>query len=109
MTYSDLLISTCTVTRYAPGAIDAYGNPTKAWANHLVGQKCRISYPKGKQIQRGTEVVSVDAMLFMENVDVTVHDRVIVDTITYEILFVADPQDAVGNHHKELSLVRVIA
>ncbi len=108
MSFVTLLINLCTTRRYVPGAADAYGNPAKPWADYLVAQPCRISYPKGKQVQRGTEVVPVEAVLFMEDVDVTEHDRVVVDGITFEILFVATLQDGVGEHHLELSLTRVI-
>lgn len=108
MTYSSLLINSFITQRYVAGAQDAYGNPAKAWANYLTGD-CRISYPKGRQVQRGTEVVPVDAVLFMQDIDVTEHDRVVVDGITFEILFVATLQDSTGEHHMELDLKRVIS
>jgi hypothetical protein len=109
MAFTSLLINTCTIKRWTDGGTDDYGNPVKTWADHLVDQACRISYPKGRQVQRGTEVVPVEAMLFLEDVDVTEHDKVIVDGTEYEILFVATLQDDSGDHHKELLLKRVIA
>jgi len=89
-------------------SLDTYGNPNKDWAN-LPSQKGRISYPKGRQIQRGTEVTPVDAVLFLNDVAVTERDKVLVDTIEFEILFVATLQDGATSHHKELSLARVKA
>ena len=109
MAYADLLINTCTIKRYTSSSSDDYGNPVKNWSDYLVDQACRISYPRGRQIQRGTEVVPVEAVLFLDDVDVTEHDKVVVDSIEYEILFVATLQDGNGAHHKELSLRRVIA
>jgi hypothetical protein len=108
MAFTDLLINTCTVQRWASLVSDDYGQPVKTWNDYLVDQKCRLSYPKGRQVQRDTEVIPVEAVLFLENIDVTEYDRVIVDGITYEILFVATLQGGSGNHHKELSLRRVI-
>ncbi len=108
MAFTDLLINICTIQRYPSDGGDDYGQPVKPWADHLVDQKCRLSYPKGRQVQRNIEVIPVEAVLFMENVDVMEYDRVIVDGVTYEILFVATLQDGSGSHHKELSLRRVI-
>lgn len=109
MALADLLIDTCTIRRWTDGGTDDYGNPVKTWADHLVDQPCRLSYPRGRQVQRDTEVIPVEAVLFMEDVDVTEHDKAVVDGTEYEILFVATLQDNSGDHHKELSLKRVIA
>ena len=108
MSFDSLLINSCVTWRYADTGPDAYGNPTKSWGPELT-ESCRISYPSGKQIQRGTEVIPVDAVLFLNDVDVTEYDKVVVDTVEYEILFVADIQNGFGGHHKELSLKRVKA
>lgn len=100
-----LFINECRIQRYTQGAKDGYGNPAKAWAAHLTVDG-RISYPKGRQIFRDTEMVNVDAVLFLEDIDVIEHDRVYVDDVLYEILFVAQVQDLIGSHHKELTLKR---
>ena len=105
--FRNLLINLCTVQRYVPGVADAYGAPVKAWVDFLVDQPCRLSSPSGRQVQRSTEVVPVDALLFIEEVDVTEADRVVVDSISWEILFVAPLQDGAGSHHLELGLKRV--
>lgn len=109
MSFNSLLINVATIRRYTTGAADSYGVPVRTWGDHIVGQPCRISYPRGRQVQRGTEVVPVDALLFMAVVDVTERDRVIVDTVTYEILFVAELQNGTTEHHLEISLARVKA
>ncbi len=105
--FRNLLINTCTLQRYVPGSADAYGAPSKGWVDFLADQPCRLSSSGGRQVQRSTEVVPVDALLFIEEVDVTEADRVVVDQIPWEILFVAPLQDGVGGHHLELSLKRV--
>ena len=111
MTFATLLISSCTIRRYTDGAADAYGNTAKVWADHLTAEPCRLSYPKGRfqrQIQRGTEIVPVDTVLYIDDVDVTEHDQIIIDGNTWEILFVATLQDGTADHHLELSMKRVI-
>ncbi len=107
MTYATLLINTATIQRYTAGAQDAYGNPAKTWANHLVAEPCRLASAGGREVQAGTEVVIADYQLFLGDVDVTEQDRVIVDGVTYEILLVENRQDGVGSHHKE-TLLRVV-
>jgi hypothetical protein len=106
--FSQLLIGTCTTQRYVVGAADTYGHLTKVWSDYLVDQPCRLSSSRGQQSRVGAEVVPVDEVLFMEDVDVTEQDRVVVDTVTYEILFVKHLQDSVTGHHLELALKRVI-
>ncbi len=106
MSYVTLLINTAVIERYVAGAADAYGNPTKAWGAHLTVDG-RLSSANGRQRQNATEVVQVDEVLFLEDVDVTEADRVTVDGVLYEIVFVTDKQDSAGDHHKELDLVRV--
>ena len=109
MSFADLLINTCTVERYPLGVFDALGNPTKAWADHLVDKPCRLSHSIGREIQRESEVVVVDEVLFINDMDILERDRIIVDGVTYHILFVAAIQDSVGVHHLEIDLERVKA
>ena len=106
MSFDALLINSCTIWRYAEGVVDAYGVPDRTWAAHITDEPCRISYPKGRQIQRGTEVIPIDALLFIGLVDVTERDRAVVDGVTFEILYVAPPQNGTAVHHYELSLAR---
>lgn len=104
MSYTSLLINTCTIRRYTEGAQDAYGNPSRTWADHLTDEACRWSEPKNNEIKVGAEVLIYDLDLFLGDVDVTVQDRVVLDSVTYEILGVKDRQDGAGNHHKELAI-----
>lgn len=105
MTYTSLLIDTCTVRRYVAGAQDAYGNPAKPWADHLPNEPCRLETGGGREVQAGTEVVIADYQLFLEDVDVTEKDRILTPSgVTYEILLVEDRQDGIGSHHKECLL-----
>ena len=107
MSFTTLLINTCTVERFTSAADSAFGNEVKNWANHLTDQACRLSSAKGREVQNGTEVTQVDEVLFMQDVDVTEADRVTVDGVLYEIVHVTDKQDGTTEHHKELDLVRV--
>ena len=105
MSFTSLLINTCTVRRFTAGAIDAYGNPTKTWADHLVDEPCRWSTPKNIEIKVGAEVVLADLqMFFAKDTDITEQDRVVLGTATYEVLSAADRQNGMANHHVEVFL-----
>ena len=104
MSYTSLLINTCTVRRYTDGAIDDYGRPVKTWADHLTNISCRWSTPTNREVKLGAEVVLADMELFLNDVDVTEHDRVVIGTRTYEVLSVMPRQDGISGHHKECFL-----
>jgi hypothetical protein len=109
MSFAGLLINSLTVKRWTNGIADTYGNPTKTAVvpDPYIGAPCRISYPRGRQVQQGTEVVPVDAVLFTEILTVTEADKAEVDGVLYDILFVADLQNGTADHHLEISLARV--
>jgi len=104
MSFASLLIHTCTTQRFAEGAVDDYGVPEKTWTNELENQACRLEAPAGatggREVKVGAEVVVADYRLFIENVDITEQDRVIIDSITYEVLIVEDFSDSTSAHHK---------
>lgn len=101
MSYTSLLINTCTVRRFTEGAVDDYGNPALTWADHLADEACRLVASSGRELKVGAELVIADYKLFLGDVDITEQDTVIIDSITYEILLVADRQDGIDSHHKE--------
>lgn len=105
MAYVDLLINTCTVRHYAPdGGTDDYGNPTLA-SSDVVGNLCRLMATSGRELKVGAELVIADYKLFvLEALAITEQDEVIMNGVTYEVLFVADRQDDTSNHHKECLL-----
>ncbi len=107
MSYTSLLINTCTVRRNTPGAADAYGSPAPSWADYLTDQACRIQDAKGKEILVGAEVVVADYKLFLQDIDITEQDRVVIGAVTYEVLMVTDKQDSSTTHHKECYLKTV--
>ena len=104
MSYSSLLINTCTIQRFTEGSSDPYGNPAITWAAHLPDEACRIQPSSGVELKIGAELVVADYLLFLGDVDVTEQDRVVLDSITYEILLVKDEQDGVDSHHREVFL-----
>ena len=104
MSFTSLLINTCTVERFTEGAADAYGNPAQTWATHLAAQACRVSTPRNREVQVGAEVVLADLQLFLPDVDITEQDRVVLGGLTYEVLSATDRQDGVGDHHVECML-----
>ena len=107
MSYDSLLIDTCMVERYAEGAADIYGNPDLTWADHLPDEVCRVTTPTGQEIKVGAELVLADYRIFFGDVDITEQDRIVIGSVTYEILLVKDRQDGINSHHKEV-LVRAV-
>ena len=103
MAYLDLLVDTCTVQRNTPGAVGGYGTRADSWADvaSLTDIDCRLMATTGREVKIGAEVVIADYKLFLDDVDITEQDRVVIDSITYEVLLVSTRQDWVGNHHKE--------
>lgn len=104
MSFVDLLIDTCTIRRYTTGAADDYGKPVETWADHISDQACRLMVTTGREIKIGAEVVIADYKLFIDDVDVTEQDRVIISAITYEVLLTATKKDSDEAHHKELAM-----
>ncbi len=102
MSYTSLLIGTCTVQRYTEGAADDYGNLTLTWADHLTDEACRLQAARGREIKVGAEIVIADYKLFLGDVDITEQDRVVIGSLTYEILLVEDYDDSVTGHHKQV-------
>jgi len=107
MSYTTLLIDTCTVRRFTTGAQDDYGAPAKTWADYLAGIACRLQSVNDIEIRVGAEVVISNYKLFLLDVDITEQDRVVVSGITYDVLQVTNPKDGTGAHHKEC-LLRVV-
>ncbi len=108
MGYLDLLIQSCTIQEDLGGATDNYGNVAEDWQT-LATEDCRImpllgTKEAGREVRIGAEVVIADYKLFLGDVTVTEQHRVIVETVTYEILLVKRPQNGVGVHHRELLL-----
>jgi len=52
----------------------------------------------------GQETHIVYDELFVGDIDVTVQDRVIIDSETYQIVDILFAQDGIGSHHKQLFL-----
>jgi len=100
MSYTSLLIDTCTIERFGEGAADAYGKPAITWSDHLT-EACRLQAGVGKELTIGAEVVVADYKLFLGDVDVTEQDRAIVEGVTYQILLVMNRSNGVDDHHKE--------
>ena len=101
MSYTDLLINTCTTQRFTEGANDGYGNPALTWADNLSDIACRLTTAKGRELKVGAELVIADYKLFVGDVDIIEQDRVIIGGLTYEVLLVEDYKDSSSSHHKQ--------
>ncbi len=102
MSYTTLLIHSCITQRYT-STEDAYGQPVKTWATNLT-EDCRLVTGAGKELTIGAVVVIADYKLFLGDVDITEQDRVVIDSVTYEVLLVMDRANGADDHHKECFL-----
>ena len=101
MSYTSLLIHTCTTQRFTEGIADAYGVPIRTWTNELEDIDCRLEAALGTELKVGAEIVVADYKLFVGSVDIIEQDRVIIDSLTYEVLLVQEYADSSASHHKQ--------
>lgn len=111
MTYDSLLINECNIQEFTIAlAPDDYGHPIKTWQIKVVDGvsyeniPCRHVSGNGREVKVGQEVHIIYDELFVGDIDVTVQDRVIIDTKTYQVVDVLFAQDGKGSHHKRLFL-----
>ena len=104
MSYTSLLIDTCTVQRFTEGAADGYGVPARTWADNLTDQACRLVTMPGTELKIGAEIVIADYKLFVQDIDIIEQDRVVISGLTYEVLLVQDYSDQTVTHHKQVWL-----
>jgi len=104
MTYDSLLIDTCDIQRFTEGIVDDYGHRAKTWTNLHEDEPCRHVSGKGREVKIGQEVVIIYDELFVGDIDVTEQDRVVIDTVTYQIVAVVFRKDNLGAHHKHCFL-----
>ncbi len=108
MSYTSLLIDTCTVQRYSSGVADEYGNSARTWSDNLTSQACRLQSLAARRTSReitiGAEVVIAEYTLFVQDIDVTEQDRIVLGTTTYEVILVTRLQDGIDSHHRECLL-----
>ncbi len=104
MAFEDLLIHTCTTQRFTEGDPDSYGNPVLTWADYLTDQVCRLTTAKGREIKVGAELVVADYKLFVGDIDIVEQDRVVIDTLTYEVLLVEEFANFSTDHHRQVWL-----
>ena len=91
---------------YTP-SVDAYGQPIYTWTVIHADEPCRHVSGQGREIKVGQEVHVVYDQLFLEDIDITVWDRVVINEITYNVVDVVFRQDGDGGHHKQVYLERV--
>jgi len=104
MTFDSLLLNTCDVQRFTEGVADDYGQPTKIWPTLYDDEPCRHVSGKGREVKIGQEVVIIYDELFIGDIDITEQDRVVIDSVTYQVLSVMFRQDGIGSHHKHCFL-----
>ena len=104
MTFDSLLIHTCDIEHFTETGTDDYGRPTGNWTPTYEDEPCRHVSGQGREIKVGQEVVIVYDQLFLGDVEITEQNRVVIDTVTYQVLSVVFREDGFGAHHKECFL-----
>ena len=104
MSFASLLINECTVQEYSAGTADDYGVPAETWTDFATDEPCRLVPATNREVQVGAEVVIADYTLFIDNIGMTEQMRVVIDSVTYEVLSVMIRQDSVDGHHQECLL-----
>lgn len=104
MTFATLLINICNVQRFRETATDDYGQPAGSWETIHTDKPCRHVSGKGREVKIGQEVHIVYDELYIGDIDVTVQDRIVIDSETYQVVDLLFRQDGIGVHHKHLFL-----
>jgi len=104
MSYESLLIKSGTILRATTVTTSASGEETKTYTPVTTGVPCDVQVTSGGEVQYpfGTMVESNAKAFFLPGVDIREDDRLLVDGLTYEVLFVEN----VRGHHLEAYLHR---
>jgi len=98
MSILSLLTQTATIKRGTDTATKEYGLPVKTWATSST-VACLLDESGGKEFIWKTRSVRSDATLYLPyGTDITEQDRVVVDSINYEVGPIVDP----ANQHSHL-------
>lgn len=108
MSYTRLLIDNCAIERYAVTGTDEAGWPLQTWTALHASIPCRLVFGKGTEVKVGQEVWIVHEELYVEDIDVTTQDRVLLNGALWNILDVAHYSDGIGSHHKKLFVQKVV-
>ena len=123
MGIESLFNATCTIRRFTSAGVDAYGQPTGAWADLATLARCRIqemsmssNWPNEKIGPGGTAVEASHKMWMGKAQSITEQDRittVVVDGdaviyagLTFDVKYCA-PSPGGKRHHREV-FVQVI-
>jgi head-tail adaptor len=101
MSYPALLTQRCTIEDYA-STPDDYGQPTKTWADTATLVPCLLEPTKGVEFELGKQVVVANYTLFLlANQTISERSRVVLDSVTYEVLLVKRVRTPRSEHHRE--------
>jgi len=109
LSFACLLIDVCTIQSFTSDEVDDYNVPIKTWGPFLADEPCRLVSASGmgignREVKVGAEVVIADYTLFTADVGITEQMRVIVNSITYEVLSAMVASDGIATHHQECLL-----
>lgn len=99
-----LLNQRCDIWRYSEGSADGYGHLAKTYAELATSVPCRLREAGGKETWADDKtVVPADYIIYLpRNQDVTERDRIVLDSITYDVLRVQHTRARRREHHLKL-------
>ena len=110
MTYLALLTQSCTVQRCTRPSEDDWGQGVESWADLATGVACRLSAAKGREVTDEAKQVTVrsDRLYLPDGTDVTERDRVVLESLTYQVVATGEMKGRGGNDVRFADLVRVV-
>lgn len=90
MSYIAMLNQRCTIERPSPSATDAWGRPTGAYVTVAANVPCRLAMERGREVARAqSELTTKSDRLYLPlETDVAERDRVVLEGVTYDVVFV---------------------
>ena len=110
MSFTGLLNRTCNIQRKTLTA-DGRGGATSAWANVYTSIPCRISTQSGQEKEiYARETNNIFRNMYIEysaNYTITEQDRVVSDSITWDIASIETVDSFSNEHHQKIVIRRL--
>jgi len=101
----NLLSQTCTIQRETATGADAHNMPTYTWANYATGVACRLQSARARYEGDDMQGAIGEFTLFLgPDQDITISDRVVFGSRTFEVEDVNEVYGLSGVNHLEVAL-----
>lgn len=104
----NLLIHTCSIYRRTQSGTSPSNNPV--YMDTLVGSgvKCRLTSTSGIESETPHKAIPYTYILFTRHSDLNERDKVVIDSVSYEVLSIKRENDMTGFHHIEAGMERIV-